>query len=114
VPVLVLVLALLALLAAATPAAAAQQDANLRVMSFNLRFASETPPNSWPERQPVLRRLLRDEKPQLLGTPNGDRIDWILTTPGVTTRRAEINTFHLDGQYPSDHLPVQAVLRLPG
>ncbi|KUM73550.1 endonuclease/exonuclease/phosphatase family protein [Streptomyces curacoi] len=45
-------------------------------------------------------------------TPNGDRIDWILTTPGVTAHRASINTFSDDGQFPSDHLPVQASLSL--
>lgn len=45
-------------------------------------------------------------------TPEGDRIDWILATPRVTVHRAEINTFALDGQYPSDHLPVQASLTL--
>ncbi|WP_282699941.1 endonuclease/exonuclease/phosphatase family protein [Streptomyces sp. CC219B] len=45
-------------------------------------------------------------------TPGGDRIDWILTTPGVITHWAQINTFAEDGQYPSDHLPVQASLSL--
>jgi hypothetical protein len=40
-------------------------------MSFNLRFASDTPPNSWPERRPVMRELLRQERPQLLGTQEG-------------------------------------------
>ncbi|MDH6622946.1 endonuclease/exonuclease/phosphatase family metal-dependent hydrolase [Streptomyces sp. LBL] len=45
-------------------------------------------------------------------TPDGDRIDWILTTPGVTAHRASINTFERDGQFPSDHLPVQASLTL--
>ncbi|MDH6219169.1 endonuclease/exonuclease/phosphatase family protein [Streptomyces pseudovenezuelae] len=44
--------------------------------------------------------------------PNGDRIDWILTSPGVRTNRATINTFSLNGQFPSDHLPVQASLTL--
>lgn len=44
--------------------------------------------------------------------PGGARIDWILATPGVTVHRAVINTFALDGQFPSDHLPVQASLRL--
>ncbi|NBE53204.1 endonuclease [Streptomyces sp. YC537] len=44
--------------------------------------------------------------------PDGDRIDWILTSPGVTTHSAVINTFALDGQFPSDHLPVQATLTL--
>jgi endonuclease/exonuclease/phosphatase family metal-dependent hydrolase len=45
-------------------------------------------------------------------TPDGDRIDWILVSPGVTTHRASINTFALTGQFPSDHLPVQASLTL--
>lgn len=44
--------------------------------------------------------------------PDGDRIDWILATPGVTAHRASINTFSVDGQFPSDHLPVQASLTL--
>jgi endonuclease/exonuclease/phosphatase family metal-dependent hydrolase len=42
--------------------------------------------------------------------PDGDRIDWILTSPAVRTRRAVINTFSRHGQFPSDHLPVQTVL----
>lgn len=45
-------------------------------------------------------------------TPGGDRIDWILATPEVTAHRASINTFSLNGQFPSDHLPVQASLAL--
>ncbi|MGW7258373.1 endonuclease/exonuclease/phosphatase family protein [Streptomyces sp. NPDC054834] len=44
--------------------------------------------------------------------PDGDRIDWILATPGVTTHRATINTYARDGQFPSDHLPVQASVSL--
>jgi endonuclease/exonuclease/phosphatase family metal-dependent hydrolase len=46
-------------------------------------------------------------------TPNGVRIDWVLTTPEVETRVAAINTYSKDGQFPSDHLPVQAVVDLP-
>ncbi|MFH8367192.1 endonuclease/exonuclease/phosphatase family protein [Streptomyces sp. NPDC018031] len=42
--------------------------------------------------------------------PDGDRIDWILTSPEVRTRYAAINTFSRNGRFPSDHLPVQAVL----
>lgn len=42
--------------------------------------------------------------------PGGARIDWVLTTPGVTVHRASINTFAPEGQFPSDHLPVQASL----
>ncbi|MFI1031791.1 endonuclease/exonuclease/phosphatase family protein [Streptomyces sp. NPDC020951] len=45
-------------------------------------------------------------------TPGGDRIDWILATPEVAVHRASINTFALNGQFPSDHLPVQAALTL--
>ncbi|MFI9203265.1 endonuclease/exonuclease/phosphatase family protein [Streptomyces sp. NPDC053048] len=42
--------------------------------------------------------------------PDGDRIDWILASPSVRTLRADINTFSDGGRFPSDHLPVQAVL----
>ncbi|GGS08419.1 metal-dependent hydrolase [Streptomyces aureoverticillatus] len=44
--------------------------------------------------------------------PDGDRIDWILATPGTRVHAAAINTFSLGGQFPSDHLPVQASLTL--
>ncbi|MFJ3309887.1 endonuclease/exonuclease/phosphatase family protein [Streptomyces sp. NPDC086549] len=44
--------------------------------------------------------------------PNGDRIDWILTSPGVRTYRASVDTFSVNGQFPSDHLPVRASLAL--
>jgi endonuclease/exonuclease/phosphatase family metal-dependent hydrolase len=66
-------LAILVALLVAAPAAGAAQRAtdDLDVMSFNLRFASDTPPNSWPERRPVMKELLRDEKPHLLGTQEG-------------------------------------------
>lgn len=48
------------------------------------------------------------------GTPNpdGTRIDWILATPGIEVRSAAINTWTRDGRYPSDHTPVQALLRI--
>ena len=45
--------------------------------------------------------------------PDGDRIDWILTTPGATTSWSEIITFSKDGQFPSDHLPVLSDVKLP-
>ncbi|MFF8359844.1 endonuclease/exonuclease/phosphatase family protein [Streptomyces chartreusis] len=44
--------------------------------------------------------------------PGGQRIDWVLTTPEVTTHWAAINTFAMNGRLPSDHLPVQASLEL--
>ncbi|HEX8629971.1 MAG TPA: endonuclease, partial [Catenuloplanes sp.] len=44
----------------------------------------------------------------------GARIDWVLTTPGVAVAATAINTYRsAAGQFPSDHLPVQARLRLP-
>ena len=45
-------------------------------------------------------------------TPGGDRIDWILVTPGVTVHRAAVDTFSARGQFPSDHLPVRVSLGL--
>lgn len=44
--------------------------------------------------------------------PDGTRIDWILATPGTRVRAATINTWTRDDRYPSDHTPVQALLRL--
>lgn len=44
--------------------------------------------------------------------PDGDRIDWILASPKVRVREAAVNTYSRDGQFPSDHLPVQALLEL--
>lgn len=66
------------------------QGESLHVMSFNLRYASDTPPHSWAERRPVVAELLRREQPTVLGTQEGvypqlkdihqdlpDRYDWI-------------------------------------
>jgi len=55
-----------------------------------------------------------------LGTVNGfkairkggARIDWILSRGEVAVDRIEIVTFSRNGQFPSDHLPVVAKLRL--
>lgn len=43
-------------------------------------------------------------------TAGGDRIDWILATPGFRVHREWTDPFSVNGQYPSDHLPVQASL----
>ncbi|UAL32118.1 endonuclease/exonuclease/phosphatase family protein [Nocardioides rotundus] len=46
--------------------------------------------------------------------PEGVKIDWILVTPGVEVLEAAINTWtSKDDRWPSDHTPVQALLRLP-
>lgn len=45
------------------------------------------------------------------GPKDGDgRIDWILTSSDLRTVSTRINTFSADGEYPSDHFPVEAVL----
>lgn len=41
------------------------------------------------------------------------RIDWIAVTPDVDVVRTGINDRRFGGRWPSDHLPVQAVVRLP-
>jgi endonuclease/exonuclease/phosphatase family metal-dependent hydrolase len=43
-------------------------------------------------------------------TVNGRRIDWILTRGAIAVRAVGINTFIHDGQFPSDHFPVQALI----
>ncbi len=44
--------------------------------------------------------------------PKGDRIDWILTRGTVQCDTVEILTYTRDGEYPSDHFPLMARLRL--
>lgn len=39
-----------------------------------------------------------------------DAIDWILTSPLLTTRAADIDDYHEDSLYPSDHYPLIALL----
>jgi endonuclease/exonuclease/phosphatase family metal-dependent hydrolase len=43
----------------------------LAVMTYNLRFASDRPPNAWPDRRPVMRTLLQQYRPDLIGTQEG-------------------------------------------
>jgi endonuclease/exonuclease/phosphatase family metal-dependent hydrolase len=43
----------------------------LRVMTFNLRYASLQTPNAWPARRPVMRHLLERESPDIIGTQEG-------------------------------------------
>ncbi|MFD0023846.1 endonuclease/exonuclease/phosphatase family protein [Streptomyces sp. NPDC058382] len=44
--------------------------------------------------------------------PDGDRIDWILAPRGSRVRSAGVNTAIGNGRYPSDHLPVHALVHL--
>lgn len=43
----------------------------------------------------------------------GRRIDWILTSPDISVKRAWINAAQHLGGWPSDHLPVQAEVVVP-
>jgi endonuclease/exonuclease/phosphatase family metal-dependent hydrolase len=71
-PALLLFTALLVQWALGAIRAADTPDgASLRVMTFNLRFASTNPPNAWPERRPVMKTCLEQSAPDLIGTQEG-------------------------------------------
>ena len=64
-------------------------------------------------------RVIHPKNRGLEGTSTGftgvrtkNRIDWILTTPNFVTLNAAINYTNENGRYPSDHYPVEAVVRL--
>ncbi|MBL9127971.1 MAG: endonuclease/exonuclease/phosphatase family protein [Verrucomicrobiales bacterium] len=40
-------------------------------MTFNLRYASSTPPNDWPTRRPVMKACIEKYAPDLVGTQEG-------------------------------------------
>lgn len=50
------------------PACAAQP---IKVMTYNLRYASDRPPNSWPERRPIMEECVQEADPDLIGTQEG-------------------------------------------
>jgi endonuclease/exonuclease/phosphatase family metal-dependent hydrolase len=45
--------------------------AALTVTTYNLRFASSTPPNAWPQRRPIMVELIRKLSPDVMGTQEG-------------------------------------------
>ncbi len=45
--------------------------AELGVMTFNLRYASPTPPNAWPTRRPVMKACIEKYAPDIFGTQEG-------------------------------------------
>ncbi|GMV97183.1 MAG: endonuclease [Phycisphaerae bacterium] len=47
------------------------------------------------------------------GTTTGEKIDYVLVSPGVEVLEARIVRDRKDGRYPSDHFPVVARIRLP-
>jgi endonuclease/exonuclease/phosphatase family metal-dependent hydrolase len=44
---------------------------SLCVMTFNLRYASQTGPNAWPDRRPLVREVIQSVQPDVMGTQEG-------------------------------------------
>lgn len=57
--------------ASPAPVLGPAQGDSLHLMSFNLRFAASTMPNSWSQRRSVMAELLNRELPTVLGTQEG-------------------------------------------
>jgi endonuclease/exonuclease/phosphatase family metal-dependent hydrolase len=49
----------------------ASPSLTLRVMTFNLRFASAQPPHAWPDRRPVMKHVIERAAPDVIGTQEG-------------------------------------------
>jgi endonuclease/exonuclease/phosphatase family metal-dependent hydrolase len=43
----------------------------LKVMTYNLRYASTNKPNAWPDRRPVMKQCLLEADPDVFGTQEG-------------------------------------------
>jgi endonuclease/exonuclease/phosphatase family metal-dependent hydrolase len=55
--------------ASALPVAGAEPE--ITVMTYNLRYASDTPPNAWAQRRPVMKACVESVKPEVFGTQEG-------------------------------------------
>src|SRR5262245_7953389 len=53
------------------PTIASAATSNLCVMTYNLRYASATPPNAWQQRRPLMRELIQQLSPDVMGTQEG-------------------------------------------
>ncbi len=49
----------------------AATNSPLTILTFNLRYASDTPPNSWPQRRPANQACIRQVNPDIIGTQEG-------------------------------------------
>lgn len=49
----------------------ADRGEELCLMTYNLRYASNTPPNDWPSRRPLMQTLLDTYQPDIIGTQEG-------------------------------------------
>jgi endonuclease/exonuclease/phosphatase family metal-dependent hydrolase len=47
------------------------------------------------------------------GVREGDKIDFVFTTPDIKVLDAKIIYDNTNGRYPSDHFPVTATIQLP-
>ncbi len=56
---------------AAEPIAVKTDDAQLKVMTFNLRYKNESDPYPWSKRKAVIGEFINDRKPDLFGTQEG-------------------------------------------
>lgn len=81
------------------PAVLAMQDAAAFRDSFRLRHPAATPVGTFTAFNP--------------GQINGDKIDYVFTSPEWEVLDAAIVRSERGGRYPSDHFPVMATLRLP-
>lgn len=52
-------------------ASGAETSSDLCVMTYNLRYASVNPPNAWPQRRPLVAKVIREVNPDLIGTQEG-------------------------------------------
>jgi endonuclease/exonuclease/phosphatase family metal-dependent hydrolase len=59
------------LAAAQAPSVEHAADAPLTVMTYNLKFASASPPNAWPTRRPLMREVILQVAPDVFGTQEG-------------------------------------------
>jgi len=50
---------------------ATAEPAALTVMTYNLKFASPNPPNAWSQRRPLMRQLIQQAAPDVIGTQEG-------------------------------------------
>ena len=93
------------------PAAATAQS--LKVMTFNVRYASDDGPQAWPVRRPVMIALLKQARPDLIGTQEllqrqGD--DLVRALPGYRwfgrDRRGQHGDEHMGVFYRPDRLRI--------
>ena len=52
-------------------ATAKPAELELKLMSFNLRYASDEQPNRWDDRRPVMVRVIQENAPDVMGTQEG-------------------------------------------